>query len=210
MAAIGLSVVFDAGGAGFPSEGWPGIEGASSLARTLVAGASLFGAVATVMFLMWVHRTVKNVALLGRPIAWTPSRAVLAYLVPILFWWRPYMAMKAVLAASDPAVLPDVPVYVRREAADYRGGAREAVAPPRWSYVAPVLPWWLLFNLRYAVPNLVAVGLNPGWPIARPLSWALDVAAAVCCALVIHAVNARQRELCRRLDAALGDDDTVA
>jgi hypothetical protein len=182
-----------------------GARRGSVLASAATLGATLLAAGAAVAFLAWVHQTVTNTVLFGRRIGWTPWQAVFNYIIPILFWFRPYSAMKAVLAASDPTALPDAPVYREREAPDYRGGTREALSPPRWSYPAPVLLWWLLFNLRHVIPNVAALVLDvePSGSLFLALAVSLDVAAAVACALVVHAVNARQRELSRRLDAAL-------
>jgi hypothetical protein len=166
---------------------------------------SLVSLTAIVLFLMWLHRAAANVALLESTSWVRPGEAVVAYFIPILNFFRPYQAMKEIYRASDPTPLGDVPVFRDRADPDYRGGAREAMAPPAWSFGAPVLGWWLLYTLR-GVVNLVAIPASsilgaPGIMGVRLLSSAWEIAAAVSCALVIRSVDARQRERCRRLEA---------
>jgi hypothetical protein len=166
---------------------------------------SLVSLTAVVLFLMWLHRAVANVALLDATTSVQPGEAVVAYFIPILNFFRPYQAMKEIYRASDPTPLGDVPVFRDRIDPDYRGGAREAMAPAPWAFRAPILGWWLLYATR-GVANLVAIPASsmlgrPGILGGQFLSAAWEVAAAVACVLVIRSVDARQRERCRRLEA---------
>jgi hypothetical protein len=159
----------------------------------------LASAIAVVLFLVWVYRAAANVALLESPIAVRPGEVVVAYFIPILNLFRPYQAMKAIYRGSDPTPLGDLPAFRDRTDPDYRGGAREAIAPPQWAFRAPILGWWLLYVLR-PVPVVVPMAAR-GMGIAPLLGNVWDVAAAVACVLVIRSVDARQRERCRRLEA---------
>jgi Domain of unknown function (DUF4328) len=167
-----------------------------------MVGASLQIAsfAAGVLFLRWVHRAVSNAGLLGVPLKWGPGHAVLAYLVPVVSIVLPYYVMQALHRASDPLALGDAPVFRDRVEANYRDGARELLAPPRWTFPAPILAWWILFNARLV--SGVIVESVAGAPAGRWVGAFCEVAAGVLCVLVVRSVDSRQRERCRRLDAA--------
>jgi hypothetical protein len=182
-------------------------DAADPITRFLaIGGISWLVSVTTVvLFLRWLYRAVANVPLLDATTSVQPSEAVVAYFVPILNFFRPYQEMKAIYLASDPAPLGDVPAFRDRADPDYRGGAREAVAPARWAFPAPILAWWLLYTLRgvmnlAAFPAAAVLG-RPGAVGGRLLGAAWEIAAAAACVLVIRSVDARQRERCRRLEA---------
>jgi hypothetical protein len=164
-----------------------------------------------VVFLLWLHRAMENAKLLGSPSSWSSGKALVAFLVPVVNLVLPYWPMMALFRASDPDRLPDAPVYRDRDQADYRGGLREAVAPPRWRYPSSVLAWALLFGAR-PVPGFVgsfleiAEAVNPSglgrtMVNAAVVARLVEVAAAVACILLVRSIDARQREQCRRLDA---------
>jgi hypothetical protein len=154
---------------------------------------------AAVLYLRWIHRAVTNAQHLGTPLGWTPRQAVTAYLIPFVNFIRPYQVMKALYAASDPAALPDALTYRHRENADYRQGARELLEPTRWAFAAPIGAWWTLYMLDGLLGSffMVVAGPIPG-AVLSALSF---LAAAMLALLVIRSVDARQRELLRRLEA---------
>jgi Domain of unknown function (DUF4328) len=154
---------------------------------------------AAVLYLRWIHRAVANAQRLGAPLGWTPRQAVTAYLIPFVNLFRPYRVMKALHAASDPSALPDAPKYRHRENADYRQGARELLEPTRWAFAAPIGAWWTLYMLDGLLGSffMVVAGPIPG----AVLSALCFLAAATLAVLVIRSVDARQRELLRRLES---------
>lgn len=158
--------------------------------------------VAGVLFLMWVHRAVANARLLGVPLKWTPGQAVWAYVIPVASIVLPYYVMRALHRASDPSNLSDAPVFRERGEANYRDGARELLPPPSWSFPAPILAWWILFDARMLSDTLV--GPVAGALAARCVGASCEIAAGVLCVLVVRSIDARQRERCRRLDATEG------
>ena len=179
----------------------PGEDLADAVTPVVVFGgmSTLISVATVVLFLLWLHRAVANARLMGRSTTCSPAEAVGAYFIPVLNFFRPYQAMKELHRASDPTTLGDAPVFRDRDDADYRGGAREVIAPARWAYAAPILGWWLLFALRPVV-STVALPLTGG-SAARVVGSVWDIAAAMACVLVIRSVDSRQRERCRRLEA---------
>ncbi len=179
----------------------PGAPAASfEVVRVVNEVTTLTWDVAMVLFLVWLHRALANTAVLGAPSRFRGWKAVVLFFIPIVWFVGPYLVMRDLLLRSDPGPLPDAPVYRARDVADYRGGEREAVAPPTWAYPAPLLAWWGLFVLRlFGAPWL------PVFVVSRAVDAAVsclsDAAAAVACAMVIRAVGARQRERLRRLEA---------
>jgi hypothetical protein len=107
---------------------------------------------------------------------------------------------KALYRASDPSRLLDAPMFRERTDASYREGSREPLPPPTWILPAPLVAWWILHDAGYLsgiVIRSVGAGVAIGWVAA-----ARDVAAGALCALVVRSIDARQRELCRRLEAS--------
>jgi hypothetical protein len=161
--------------------------------------STVFHLVAYVLYLRWLYRAVANTTLLRAPIKWTPGQAVLAHFIPIVSLFRPYQVMKALYAANDPSALHDAPVFRDRPAPNYRESARELLPPLRWNHRAPIAAWWGIYNLRW-IGGLVT-GASASRAAVGGLV-AMDVAAAVLCALVVRSVDARQRERHRRLEAS--------
>jgi Domain of unknown function (DUF4328) len=183
-----------------------GLAGDIAQVSAIGAASPLAWFAAGVFFLVWVHRAVSNSTLLGVPVKWGPAQAVLAYLVPIVSIVLPYYVMKALHRASDPAPLVDAPTFRQRAEASYREGARELVAPRRWSFPAPILAWWILFETGTAADIVGSASDSHGVPVVRTsfevaaaASW--EVAAGILCVLVVRSIDARQRERCRRLEA---------
>jgi hypothetical protein len=155
---------------------------------------------AAVLFLLWLYRAVSNTRALGVALEWGPGQSVLAFLIPIVSLVLPYYVMKALYRASDPTKLADAPRFRERDDFGYRDGAREPLPPATWTFPAPILAWWVLFD---------AVGLSgvfiPSFIRGHAIDWVVascDIAAGVLCALVVRSIDARQRELCRRLEAS--------
>ncbi len=176
-------------------------ESAVRLAVIVMAADTVTRIAAMVLFLTWVYRAVANARALGVPLQWGPIQAVLAHIVPVVNWVLPYYVMKALQRASDPSTLPDAPIFRERPEANYRDGVRELLAPPRWSLPAPILAWCILYDAT-TVSRLLLLPL--GASASRYVGASLGVATCVLCALVVRSVDARQRELCRRLEAAEG------
>jgi hypothetical protein len=155
--------------------------------------------VALGLFLTWLYRAVSNARALGVATKWGPLQAVVAQVVPLISLVLPYYVMRELHRASDPSPLHDAPMFRERAEANYREGAREVLAPPRWRLPAPILAWCVL----YAATTLSGV-VYPllGAPAARYLGAACGMAAGVLCALIVRSVDARQRERCRRLEAS--------
>jgi Domain of unknown function (DUF4328) len=161
--------------------------------------SAVLALVAAVLYLRWLHRAVANTRLLRAPIEWTPLQAVVAYFIPIVWFFRPYQVMKALHAGSDPSALHDAPVFRYRPAPNYREAVREPLPPPRWKHPAPIAAWWALYSFGWFWG---IVGKVFGRPAAFGGALASHVATAVLCALIIRSVDARQRERHRRLEAS--------
>ncbi len=159
---------------------------------------SIAAVAAYVLFLVWVYRAVANAPALGIPLKWGPGLSVLAYLVPIVSLVLPYFVMKALHRASDPSPLEDAPIFRERADPGYREGGRELVASPRWDLPAPLVAWWILFDAK----ALAAVGALTASSVVHSIVASCEIAFGVLCVLVVRSIDARQRERCRRLEAA--------
>jgi hypothetical protein len=180
---------------------WRDGESGARLGVIVMAADTFARLAAMVLFLTWVYRAVSNARALGVPLRWGPIQAVLAHIVPLINWVLPYYVMKALHRATDPSSLPDAPIFRERTEANYRDGVRELLAPPRWSFPAPVLAWCIAYDAT-SVSGLLLVPF--GASASRYVGAALGIATGVLCALVVRSVDARQGELCRRLEAAEG------
>ncbi len=205
VAAVG-GVIADARAAGCALG--RGLDGQGRVAQelTICAASQFTWFAAGALFLMWVHRAVSNSTLLGVPLKWRSWQAVLSYVVPVVSIVLPYYVMKALFRASDPSTLRDAPMFRERAEASYRRGAREVVAPPRWSFPAPILAWWILFETRIAADMVDSAADGLAVRAARSVcevavTALCQLAAGILCVLVVRSVDARQRERCRRLEA---------
>jgi hypothetical protein len=193
----------------------PALVGGPGPAAMVSAMSACAWVLAAVLFLRWIHRAVRNASRLGMAIEWSPEQVVASFFIPVLFFFRPYQAVRELLAASDPADLPDLPAYREREDAGYREAAREVVPSPRWRFSAPVLVWWLFYwnvvhiGFSLFTSLLLVIGSSPlddsGVRAVLATGSIIDVAAKVArgvlCAMVIRGIDARQRERLRRLEA---------
>jgi hypothetical protein len=169
----------------------------TALASTLVSVASI------VLFAMWLHRAVANTSLLGSPVAWRPAQAVTSFFIPFVGFYRPYRIVTDVYRASDPVRAPDTPSFVSKVGVHYRESAVERVVAPRWRYAAPIGAWWSVYMLKGFVGGAVSRIFGDGLT-ATVATLMTDMTACALCLLVMRSINARQRELCRRLEAAEG------
>ena len=86
-----------------------------------------------VLFLMWMHRTTKNLRPLGsHGQRFSPAWAVGWWFVPIMWFFRPYQVMAEIWRGSNPDLMPGV---------EWKNGA-----------ASPLLGWWWLLWL---VSNLL-------------------------------------------------------
>lgn len=98
--------------------------------RQQIIGVFQFGIAITtiILFAMWIYRASFNSRALGaQNMKFTPGWSVGYYFIPILWFWKPYQAMKEIWRASK--------------------------APKSWGSVArgTVLPWWWFFFLISAM-----------------------------------------------------------
>jgi hypothetical protein len=89
--------------------------------RHLFIGLGLLGIQLTtsILFLMWIYRANSNARQLGaQGMKFSPGWSVGFYFIPILWFWKPYQAMKEIWQASK--------------------------APSSWKSEKPgsILPWW--------------------------------------------------------------------
>lgn len=120
---------------------WP--EATTNDNRQAVIGLAEFVlfVASAVVFLMWVHRTHRNLPSLGATgLRFTPRWAVGWFFVPIMSLFRPYQAVAEISKASDPNV-------------DTTDGTSWESASP-----SPLVRWWWAFFL---ISNLVA------WVVVR-------------------------------------------
>jgi hypothetical protein len=91
--------------AGTPVE--PSQQAMVETAQRIIQGVKLgVVALAALAFLAWLYRLRVNVRALGmRRLSYTRQWSVLAFLVPVLNFVRPYQVMAEIWQASDPAVL---------------------------------------------------------------------------------------------------------
>ena len=100
-----------------------------------------------VAFLIWFHRTHKNLPSLGqRRLIFTPGWAVGFFFVPFLNLVRPFQAMREVWHGSDPGHLD------LDNTADGSGIRDRLATPPLVGW------WWALFLISGIISNIVARG----------------------------------------------------
>ena len=138
-----------------------------------------------------------------QPLAFTPRRAVLSFLVPVACLIWPYQALRDLDAKIEPADIPEPPPV---PAADFHTGYRQAAFErPRVSGALPKPPlvaWWTLWIL----PIAITLAFRP--LVDGPRGWGYSLTTesvhAACAALafvVIARIDARLREPVRRVAA---------
>lgn len=135
-----------------------------------------------IVFLMWIHRTYRNLPALGaRRLRFTPGWAVGWWFVPIANFFRPFQIVREIWRASDPAVTD----------------------PEGWHAApsSPLIGWWWAFFLA----SFVSFYVGGGDPVSDGLVntrvfLATDSCGAVgaCLAiLLVNRVSARQTDKIR-------------
>ncbi len=114
----------------YSSEALANAAAESNDKRQQIIGVFQFGIAITtiILFAMWIYRANFNSRALGaQNMKFTPGWSVGYYFIPILWFWKPYQAMKEIWRASK--------------------------APTSWESVArgTVLPWWWFFLLISAM-----------------------------------------------------------
>lgn len=127
---------------------------------------------AVILFLVWVHRTNRNVRALGaRRLKFSAWAAVAGFLAPIAWFFLPYLAVGELWRASEPHA---------------RGDEWRSERVPPWFHV-----WWitLLAHMTawYLGLSSSAVAPTPAPLIAVPLAWISGALAL----LLVHGVEER-------------------
>ena len=132
----------------------------------LLSGA--FGIWALVVWMMWVHRTYRNLPALGATdLRFSPGWAVGYYFIPVLQFFRPFQVMRETWRASDRA---------------HDGGAEWQRRP-----AAPIIGWWWGLHI-----SVIAGGLAMGVVMAvwvDDLTVQLAMAYAGLVLTVVYAVT---------------------
>lgn len=58
--------------------------------------------VATVLLLLWQYRAAKVAKAAGYPQRWSPGWGAASWVVPVVFWWMPYQALRDLLPPGHP------------------------------------------------------------------------------------------------------------
>ena len=164
---------------------------AAELMVGLVALAQFFVYLVTVVvFIVWLHRSYKNVPAFGAQTEHTPGWAIGSWFVPFLNLVRPYQIVKETWVKSDPGV-SHASGY-----ADAGPGARAATLVGVW--------WgcWLVSNVLENLHGRLVGEDNVQLSAAATLgvaSSALTAAAAVLAFLVVKNIDRMQEEKAARL-----------
>jgi hypothetical protein len=203
LVALGLNVVLTGAGA-IATAGIvfvPSLENEfASLSRELADFETLALLVGGLFFLPWLHVTYRR----ARELASTHeleeqwSRGpVVGFFIPILNFWRPYQALRALDRALDPSRVPLAPIRMAETATTYREPAAVAIPDLRAAPSAPVYLWWTLWLLR-SFGRLVVRGLGVENNIAIALWNFVPCAAAVMACVLVLRIAARLAEVERR------------
>lgn len=131
--------------------------------------------VTVIFFSCWTYRVAWNVRALGaRRLSFTPGWAVGYYFIPILWLWKPYLAMKEIWKAS--------------------------VDPEHWrsKRTAPIVSWWWTLWIFYIVFNYIVTRLTMG---AGVKDYALNTKISVATDLLAFPLNAVAVILVQKLSA---------
>lgn len=178
-------------------------EAAANDGRLQAIGALqiLIGLITAVFFLMWLHRTHRNLPALGaRQLQYSPGWAVGGFFVPFLCFVRPFQVVREIWKASALHLMDDT----------------------SWHYAAtsPLLGWWwALFLVSRFMGNLSGPLALSGGRTAHDLlhisRWiivtdGLSAAAALLAVLVVWEIDKRQTENGKRLVPAQLSPKTLA
>ena len=142
--------------------------------------------VTAIVFLVWIHRTYRNLPVLGATdLAFTPRAAVSAFLVPVLNVIVPVRVVRELWNGSDPT---------QREPSSVAPGA-----PP----TSPWVIWWwgvflaavLLDPVVFRIAGNLEARLTVGSTALLVLAQFLEMAAAILGMVVVWSVNQGQQEI---------------
>ena len=188
----------------------PAFEGIS--ATTITRVTLLVVCVACVAYFQWLRGATKTARSLPGPVYLrTPRWMVLAYVIPILSLFRPYLDMLSLVVASDPTTLPE-PIVRERVAENpgYRSSARRETAQPvaRWARSVPVGRWWATWIALPCASLLVALAGDMRHPSL--FSFALlrltYVFGCFNTAVVVRGITSRLAERARRAALSASGD----
>lgn len=172
------------------------MEDAEGLSQVIALGGLVLLVATAVAFLMWKHRSHKNLKALGAVgMNHTPGWAVGGYFVPFLNLIRPCQVMIEIARGSDPH---SIGVYLRDK--------RHVHSLPLVGF------WWAAWLLHNILGNVVLrLRINLGDPpditdVTRlntldAVDDAVTVIAAILAIFVVHAIQARQDARYERLYA---------
>lgn len=151
--------------------------------------------VTIVAFIVWLHRSYKNVRAFGAQTEHTPGWAIGSWFVPFLNLIRPYQIVRETWAKSDPGV------NVSAGYADAGPGARSATL---------VGAWWTAWIVSNVVDNvhgrLIGDAMTPDQMSSAStlgvVSSALTMAAAALAVLVVRTIDRMQEEKAARLSVS--------
>lgn len=166
---------------------------AADLMQGLVGLAQFFVYLTTiVLFIMWLHRSYKNLYAFGLQTEHSPGWAIGGWFVPFLNLVRPYQIVKETWTKSDPAV------GFSGGYADAGPGARSATLVGVW--------WgsWLVSNVVDNIYGRIVFAAETAEQLANAamlgvVSDVLTVVAAVLAFLVVSAIDRMQEEKAARL-----------
>ena len=158
----------------------------------------LFSLITVVFFLIWIHRTHRNLPSLGASgLEYSPAWAVSGFFVPLVNLFLPFRVVKEIWKASDPTV-------------DISDGLawKSASTSPLITY------WWTLLLILFPVSSIAAwiiethVRVNffypPPWLGWLVLVWyLLYILAAILSKRLVKNIDIRQEEKHRRITFGL-------
>jgi len=189
------------------SPGQEVLASSDSLVQMGAIAQLLVLAVTGVVFLRWLHRTVKLTrALGGDTLRFTPRDAMLGFIVPFWNIQRPYHIVRDVHDHLAPEAVPEPPVQVHAgESMGYRQVAMVEPPPPMKLPHASIGAWWGFFWVSNIISNVAGrqhgTGLDDILLVntLNNVADGVDIVAASLGVLMVRGVNARLQERYRRI-----------
>lgn len=160
---------------------------ANDLRQTVVVSLRvIFYIASAVAFLFWIHRAYSKLPALGNPkahLSYSPTWAVLWFLIPLANLIMPYLVTKEIWNKSDPAIRTEDDV---------------AFTPPESPLLLTV--WWLAWITSNVFGNLVGRFIDES-ATPETLAWAtkidmislvISILAATLAILVVNSIQRRQ------------------
>jgi hypothetical protein len=186
---------------------------AEDLVRAAAVGRVLFGLVAMVLFLQWLHLVVRLTLAIGTTtvrgaptLTFSPGQAVWSFFIPFVNLVRPYRILRDVRELLAPEGVAEPPLRVSvDEGTGYRA-VRFGVAPVRSEIPsAPVGWWWAFLLASYLLPTAHESAAGTSADAAMFLysrQGISDLAAVIAAVLgvgVVRGITARLAERFRRI-----------